>query len=64
MTPLLSRSIDVTLNDGDPVKAARQLTDGHSHLTGNVVTGRVTSTARVQPSNIRIVSVSFLFFVL
>ena len=35
---------------GDPVKAARQPTNGHPLITGTAATGRVTSTAAVQPS--------------
>ena len=37
--------MDVTLNDGDPVKAAR--TNGHLHFNGTAETGRITS---IQPS--------------
>ena len=44
-------SMDVTLNDGDPVKAARQPTNIHLHLTGTAATERITSTTAVHPSH-------------
>ena len=36
-----SGSTDATLNNGDPVKAARQATNGHLHLTGTAAMGRI-----------------------
>ena len=56
--------MDVTLNGGDPVKAARQPTNGHLHLTGTAATGRIMSTTAVQLSQICFtVSVLCLFMV-
>ena len=50
--------MDVTINAGDPVKAARKPTNGHPNLTGTATTGRITSTTAFQPS-LSFVSVSF-----
>ena len=56
--------MDVTLNAGDPVKAARQPTNGHPHPTGTAETGRLTPTTAVQPSQICFQYQFYVLFIL
>ena len=53
--------MDVALNTGDPVKAARQPTNGHPNYTRTDAARRIMSTTAFQFS-LNFVSVSVNFF--